>query len=144
MSLTVPSRAEIPDSDKWDLTHLFADVSKWEEDFRRLQETFPQLKQWQGRVGESAQTLAQCLEFEKALELKVERLYHFAGLQLAEDSANPEYLARVAKMQNVLTQIGETAAFIVPEIQAIDNESFARFTADPVLADRKSVVQGKR
>ena len=135
MSLTVPTRAELPDSDKWDLSHLFADVGKWQEDFRWVQETFPRLKEWQARVGESAQILADCLQFEKALEMKIERLYHFAGLQLAEDSANPEYLARVGKIQNLLTKIGETAAFVVPEIQAIDDEKFARFVADPVLAD---------
>ena len=76
-----------------------------------------------------------CLEFEKQLDLKIERLYHFASLQLAEDSANPEYLARIGQMQNLLTKIGETAAFVVPEIQAIDDEKFAQFLADPALTD---------
>jgi len=129
------TRAEIPESDKWDLTSLFADVSKWEEDFRSVEEMFPRLKEWQGRVARSAQSLADCLEFEKELERRIERLYHFAGLQLAEDSANPDYLARVARMQNLLTHVGEAAAFIVPEIQAVADDQFARFMSDPVLAD---------
>jgi oligoendopeptidase F len=133
--MEVPTRSEIPESDKWDLTHLFADVSKWQEDFNWVQKTFPRLKEWRGRVGESAQSLADGLEFEKTLEMKVERLYHFAGLQLAEDSANPEYLARVGKMQNLLTQIGEAAAFIAPEIQAIDDKKFTEFMADPALVE---------
>ena len=133
--MEVPTRTEIPDSDKWDLTLLFADVGKWQESFRWVQQTFPRLKEWQGRVGESAQSLAACLEFEKTLAMKLERLYHFAGLQLAEDNANPEHLARVGKMQNLLTQIGEAAAFIIPEFQAIDDEKFAQFMADPQLAD---------
>src|SRR3712207_7570714 len=38
--------------------------------------------------------------------------------QLAEDSANNEYLTRVGQLQNLMTQIGETTAFVVPEIQA--------------------------
>jgi oligoendopeptidase F len=135
MSLTVPTRAEVPESDKWDLTHLFSDLTKWEEDFRWVQQTYPGLKDWEGGVGESAQTLVDCLEFEKALEMKIERLYHFAGLQLAEDSANPEFLARIGKMQNLTTKIGEAAAFVIPEIQAIDDQKFAQFMADPVLAD---------
>src|ERR1700737_2959236 len=29
----IPTRAEIPEFDKWDLTHLFVDVTKWQEDF---------------------------------------------------------------------------------------------------------------
>jgi oligoendopeptidase F len=75
------------------------------------------------------------LEFEKTLDLKIERLYHFASLQLAEDSANTEYLARIGQIQNLLTQIGEAFAFVVPEIQAIDDATFAKFVADPALAE---------
>ena len=128
-------RADIPESDKWDLTQLFAEAGKWQEDFARLQRAYPKLEEWKGRVGESAQTLADVLEFEKSLEVKIERVYHYASLQLAEDSTNNEYLARVGQVQNLLTKIGEASAFVVPEIQAIDDETFAKFMLDPALAD---------
>src|SRR5437870_12438489 len=135
MSSTIPTRAEIPESDKWDLRQLFTDVSKWQEDFAWLQRTYPKLQEWKGRVGESAQTLAAVLEFEKALEVKMERAHHYASLQLAGDSTNNEYLARIGQLQNLLTKIGEAAAFVVPEILAIDDETFAKFVADPTLAE---------
>ena len=61
----IPTRADISDSDKWDLTHLFADVGKWQEDFAWLQRTYPKLQDWKGRVGESAQSLAEVLEFDE-------------------------------------------------------------------------------
>ncbi len=125
----VPTRSDIPESDKWNLTHLFANVSKWQEDFAWLQRTYPRFQEWKGKVGESAQTLAAVLEFEKSLELKMECVYHYASLQLAEDSTNNEYLARIGQVQNLLTKIGEAAAFVVPEILAIDDEKFARFMA---------------
>ncbi|HAF04345.1 MAG TPA: oligoendopeptidase F [Spartobacteria bacterium] len=131
----IPTRVEIPEKDKWDLRHLFVDVSKWQEDFAWIQQSYPRLREWKGKIGESAKSLAGGLEFEKALELKIERLYHFASLQLAEDSANPDYLARVGQVQNLLTRIGETAAFVVPEIQAIDDEKFAEFVVDPALKE---------
>src|SRR5438270_13721232 len=131
----VPVRANVPESDKWDLRHLFADVSKWQEDFRWVQQTYPRIAEWKGRLGESAKSLADLLEFERTLDLKLERVYHFASLQLAEDSANTEYLARVGQIQNLLTKIGEAFAFGVPEIQAIDEQTFAKFIVDPALAD---------
>src|SRR6266581_726600 len=134
-STQIPTRADIPESDKWDLTHLFTDVSKWQEDFAWLQRTYPRIHHWKGRVRESAQTLAEVLEFEKSLELKIERVYHYASLQLAEDSTNNEYLARTGQVQNLLTKIGEASAFVVPEILAIDDETFAKFIADPTLSD---------
>jgi oligoendopeptidase F len=133
-STGVQTRADIAESDKWDLRRLFVDVSKWREDFAWVQQTYPRLPDWKGRVGETAKSLADCLEFEKTLELKIERLYHFASLQLAEDSANNEYLVRIGQVQNLLTKVGETAAFLVPEIQAIDDRNFAKFMVDPALA----------
>ena len=135
VSSTIPTRSDIPESHKWDLSHLFADVSKWQEDFAWVQREYPKLQEWKGRVGESAQTLAEILEFEKSLELKMERVYHYASLQLAEDSTNNEYLARIGQVQNLLTKIGEAAAFVVPEILAIDDQKFAEFIADPALKD---------
>src|SRR5216110_2160914 len=137
----ISTRSEISESDKWDLTGLFADVGNWLEDFIWLQETYPRLKEWKGKVGASPQSLVDCLEFEKALELKLERLYHFASLQLAWDSANNEYLARIGQVQNLMTKIAETAAFAVPEIQAIGDEIFKNFVEDPALADWRIKLQ---
>ena len=45
------------------------DEENRQEDFTWLQRAYPKLEQWKGRVGESAQTLADLLEFEKSLEL---------------------------------------------------------------------------
>ncbi|PYJ58250.1 MAG: oligoendopeptidase F [Verrucomicrobia bacterium] len=135
VSTQTPTRSDIPDSDKWDLTQLFVDAGKWQEDFAWLQRTYPKLQEWKGKVGVSAQTLAAVLEFEKSLEMKMERAHHYASLQLAGDSTNNEYLARIGQLQNLLTKIGETAAFVVPEILAIDDKQFGQFIADPALAD---------
>jgi oligoendopeptidase F len=135
MSSTIPTRSDILESDKWDLTPLFTGVGKWQEDFAWLQQTYPKLEDWKGRVGDSTQTLADVLEFEKSLELKLERVYHYASLQLAEDSTNNDYLTRIAQVQNLLTKIGEATAFITPEILAIGDEKFAQFMTDPALKE---------
>ena len=132
---TTPTRAEVAEADKWDLTHLFIAVDKWEEDFAWIQRTYPRLTEWKGRLGESPAILARALEFDKTLDLKIERVGHFASLQLAEDSARPDYLARMGQLQNLLTQIGEAASFVTPEIQAISDERFAQFLQDPALAE---------
>src|SRR5213595_3036628 len=133
----IPTRADIPDSDKWDLTHLFSDVSKWNDDVEWITQTYPRITEWKGRVGESPQTLAEVLQFEKELDLKIERVYHFASLQLAEDSANNDYLSRIGQLQNLMTKLAEASAFVVPEIQAIDDGLWEKFIADPVLKDWK-------
>jgi len=65
----------------------------------------------------------------------MERVHHYASLQLAGDSTNNEYLTRIGKLQNLLTNIGEAAAFVVPEILTIDDKTFSQFMADPALKD---------
>ncbi len=137
----IASRAEIPESDKWDLTHLFTDIGKWNDDFAFLQRSYPEILRWRGRIGESAKALADCLEFEKSLDQKMERVYHYSSLQLAEDSANPDYLARMAQLQNLLTKMSEAAAFVAPEIQAINDEKFAEFLNDPALAQWRTKLR---
>jgi oligoendopeptidase F len=144
MTAKVLTRADLPDSDKWDLTHLFANADKWTEDFAWLQRTYAKIADWKGCLGKSAGSLAQCLEFEKSLDLKIERLFHYASLQLSEDSANPDYLARMGQMQNLLTQIGESASFLSPEIQAIPDDTFAQFLEDPALAEWKIALKKVR
>jgi oligoendopeptidase F len=132
---TTPTRADLPDSDKWDLRHLFPNVDKWQEDVAWITRTYRRIADWKGRIGASAESLAACLEFEKELDFKIERVYHFASLQLAEDSAHPDYLTRMGQLQNLLTQISEAAAFVVPEIQAISDETFAEFLEEPTLSE---------
>src|ERR1700738_3551649 len=135
------TRADVPDSDKWDLSHLFRDGSKWAEDFAWLQQTYAKISDWKGCVGKSPATMAACLEFEKSLDLKIERLYHYASLQLAEDSANPDSPPRMGQMQNLLTKIGEAASFLGPEIQSIPDDKFAQFLEDPALAEWKVALR---
>ena len=137
----VLTRADLPESDKWDLTHLFTGADKWTDDFAWLQKTYPKITESKGRLGESAATLAACLEFEKALDLRIERLFHYASLQLAEDSANPDYLARMGQLQNLLTKISEAASFMGPEIQAIPDDQFAHFLEDPALVEWKIALK---
>lgn len=134
-------RADLPDSDKWDLTHLFPSVDNWSEDFAWIQLNYPKITEWKGRVGESGETLAACLEFEKSLEARIERVYHYASLQLAEDGANPDYLSRMGQLQNLATLIGEAASFVTPEIQSIPNEKFAQFLEAPALALWKTALR---
>ena len=46
-------------------------------------------------------------------------------------------LARVGQLQNLMTKLAEASAFVVPEIQAIDDARWEKFVADPALKDWK-------
>ena len=132
---SVPARIEVPAPDTWDLSVLYPDSAAWSAAFATLQEEYLQIKAYSGRLGESAATLREVLELEKALDLQIERLGHFASLRSSEDSSDAENLAREGQFENLMTLIGEAASFLSPEIQAIDDETFEQYLAEPVLAE---------
>jgi oligoendopeptidase F len=134
-SARIPARSDIAASDTWDLAVLYPAPADWAADFGRLQEQFPQYAEFKGKIGQSAANLHECLEFDKNLSLRVERLHHYASLRMSEDSSDAENLKREAQLQNLLTKVGEASSNIPPEIQAIDDATFDAFLADPVLAD---------
>jgi len=131
----IPVRSEISAADTWDLALLYPTPADWAADFARLQEQFPRCAEFKGRIGQSARDLHQCLEFDRDLSLRVERLHHYASLRLSEDSSDAENLKCEAQLQNLLTKVAEASSFISPEIQAIDDPTFDSFLADPLLAD---------
>ena len=131
----IPARSEIAIADTWDLSLLYPAPEDWAADFARLLEQYPRFAEFKGHVGRSAADLRACLEFDKDLSVRVERLYHYASLRMSEDSSDAESLKREGQLQNLLTKVAEASAFITPEIQAITDENFAAFLADPVLKD---------
>lgn len=134
---TTPARQEVPEAHTWDLTPLYADDNGWEKDFEELQGEFHGISAFRGTLGTSAARLAECLEFEKKVDLRIEQLNQFAALRVTEDSANAAALAREARLQSLLVRVGEAFSFLAPEIQEIPDSVFEEFLADPALADWK-------
>jgi oligoendopeptidase F len=125
----------VPPEHTWDLTPLYPDPASWNDALRSLADTYGKIRDYQGRVGESVATLHEVLEFEKSIELQIEQLNQYASLKLTEDSSNAESLEREARLQSLLTRLGEAFSFVSPEIQAIPDETFATWLADPLLAE---------
>ena len=132
-----PSRDQVPLADTWDLTLLYPSAESWMESFSAVQKSYGDAARFKGKIGESAQSLLECLEFEKALGLRIERLYHYSMLKSSEDSSDAENLKREGLLDNLLTLIAEATSFIQPEIQAIDDAAFEGFLAEPILAPWK-------
>ena len=131
----IPSRSEVAVSDTWDLSPLYLTDEAWEADFDVLQKEFPEAARFRGRIGESAAALAECLEFEKTVELRIERLNQFAALRVTEDSSNAQALDREARLESLLVRVAEAFSFLPPEIQALPDEKFEAFLSAEILGD---------
>ena len=132
---TVPHRSEVLPVHTWDLTPLFRDEDAWEEDFKALQADYLEVLSFRGKVGAGAQELRDALEFEKSIDVRVERLSQYASLRVAEDSSNDASLSREARLDSLRVRIGEAFSFLGPEIQAIPDETFDGYLAHEALVE---------
>ena len=135
MATLTPLRSEVPVADTWDLTPLFADAAAWEQELAALAARYPGIADFQGSLTRSAARLAEALEFEKSIDQSVDRLRQYAALSVAGDSSDSAALDREARLDSLLVKVGEAFSFMAPEIQQLDDATFAEFLASSELAE---------
>lgn len=119
--IRLPERTEIGTEDTWDLGSLFPDESGWEQSFSEFEQQLDGYQQFQGQLGDSAETLAACLQFDSNLERLGERLGVYAFLLTTQDQADSHYQGMYGRFQNLGTRASQASSFIRPEILAIDS-----------------------
>ncbi|MEX1111532.1 MAG: oligoendopeptidase F, partial [Chthoniobacterales bacterium] len=140
----VPTRGEIPESDRWDLTHLYTDDAAWEKEFADLQQRYPQITRFRGKLAESPASLLAALECEKSIDQPLERLGTYASLRVSENASDPAFLEREARLQNLHTDIVEKCSFLSPELMAVPDNRFAALATSPELVPWRNVLERLR
>jgi oligoendopeptidase F len=79
-------RSKIPEQYKWDLTALYPTDQAWRSQKENLVAELPKLREFQGKLGSSAQQLADALETQSRLEKELKRLSVYAGLISDQDT----------------------------------------------------------
>ncbi|MEM9828251.1 MAG: oligoendopeptidase F [Planctomycetota bacterium] len=132
-TVTLPERHEVSSENTWDLSSLYADPGAWESDFAKFESRLDGFAQYQGRLGESAATLAEALRFDSQMDRLAERLGTYAFLKTTEDQGASEFQALKMRFQNLAVRAGQAASYMRPELLAIDDAKMSAFLADPLL-----------
>jgi oligoendopeptidase F len=114
---TVPDRSELDEEYKWDLESMYADDEAWEAAYERVEERLDDLRAYEGRVTESADTLLELLELREELMREVSNVSAYARMRSDEDTANQQYQALSARAQSLGSQASSAASFVEPELQ---------------------------
>jgi len=136
-----PKRTEVPVADTWDLSSLFHSDESWMEALSEFEKEIDGFAQFAGKLGESAEMLAGCLEFDIKLDRLGERLGTYAFLKTTEDQGNSHYQGFVARYQNLATKAGQAASFVRPEILSIPGEKLDAMMQEPCLAPMRLVLE---
>ncbi|WP_251552464.1 oligoendopeptidase F [Neobacillus muris] len=117
---SLPSRSEIPVEETWKLEEIFASDQDWEQEFQEVSKLIPGIKEFEGKLGESAEILYKALQYQDQLLERLGKLYTYAHMRYDQDTTNSFYQGLDSRIQNLYAQAASQLAFIVPEILSID------------------------
>ena len=134
-------RIEQKVEDTWCLEDMFESDDFWEEEFGRLQRMIFQYEDFEGTLGESADSLLEYLKFNDETNLLMERLYVYANMRYNQDMANSMYQEFAARAQKLMVEISGASAFAEPEILEITTEKInIFFNENPELETYKRYI----
>ncbi|HTY60073.1 MAG TPA: oligoendopeptidase F [Bacteroidota bacterium] len=136
-------RSKIPESYRWNLADLYPTDDAWlkaKEAFAAKigspeKENDGVLKQFDGKLSESPQTLLACLNLSSDLGKEYARLSVYASMASDQDTRDPKYLQMVQAMGQIGSTFGAKSAFIEPELLKMGKAKLGAFiAAEPKLA----------
>ncbi|WP_070119736.1 oligoendopeptidase F [Bacillus marinisedimentorum] len=123
----LPAREEIAEELTWRLEDIFASDEEWEKEFKDTKELIPKVKEYEGKLGESGETLYQALKLQDEVGMRLGKLYTYAHMRYDQDTTNSFYQGLNDRASNLYTQVGSALAFMVPEILSIDEGKLKSF-----------------
>ncbi|KAF0821528.1 oligoendopeptidase F [Cytobacillus firmus] len=123
----LPARNEISPEDTWRLEDIFRSDDEWNKEYNEVQKLIPDAGKYQGRLGESAETLYAALQFQDHLLSRLGKLYTYAHMRYDQDTTNSFYQGLDDKIKNLYSEAASALAYIVPELLAEDEEKIAGY-----------------
>jgi oligoendopeptidase F len=131
----LPPRSKVKPADQWDLSSLFRSDAEWEAAFTKWEQQIPGFEKFRGKLGDSAEMLSACLQFDAAVDRAGERLGNYAFLRAAEDQGSSDYQRMKGRFQHAATKAAEASSWLRPEILAIPPKKMAQFLDARELAE---------
>ena len=122
---TVPEREDIDEEYKWDLASIFPDEASWQEAYDDVEQRVEELREYEGRATESAETLLELLDAYEDVMRDVSKVAAYARLRSSEDTRNQEYQAIAAKAESLQSEASSATSFLEPELQELDWDDVA-------------------
>lgn len=117
----LPDRAKISSKHKWKTNHIFRSDKDWQNTCGKLEKLLDRLAKFQGKLGESAQNLLDCLKLRDRIDELIGKVYIYAGLKNDQDTRKAKYQAFRDKASMLLNRIKEENSFFQPEILSISD-----------------------
>ncbi|MFH2037356.1 MAG: oligoendopeptidase F [Candidatus Zixiibacteriota bacterium] len=122
-----PTRDQIEDKYKWDLTEYFASDEDWEASMTEVEAMIPKMNEFKGKLGSSAETMIECFKLNDTIGMLIHRLWVYSGLKRDEDNRVGKYQEMAKRAFSTYSVAGEVTAYIEPELLTIPKEKIDAF-----------------
>jgi oligoendopeptidase F len=117
----VIKRQDVRSGDRWNLEALYPDDGVWEADLKAVQALPALVESYRGRLGESAEVLAEALSAWFDANRKADKVWTYAHLRSDEDLGNSHYQSLAERAMTTYVKLSTAGSYIPPEILAIDD-----------------------
>jgi oligoendopeptidase F len=122
-----PSRSEVPDKYKWNLSDMYPTLADWHNDIKKVESEIDEIGSFKGKLAENPQSMLNALNSYFGLLKTFYKAGTYASNLSNEDVRISENQALLQKLSAVGTKLGETASFFEPEILTIPKEKIEKF-----------------
>ncbi|MCP4581232.1 MAG: oligoendopeptidase F [candidate division Zixibacteria bacterium] len=126
----IPQRSDIEAKYKWSLEDIYPDTITWQADFEYVSANLPRLSEFEGKLGQSAETLYDCLNLRDELSKKIGSMYVYAFMKYHEDTRISAYQQLQQRIAGLDAQADEFLSFVEPEILSIPDDKLKGFIKD--------------
>ena len=132
MANKLKKRNEVEPQHKWKIEDLYQNDEQWQEEVEVINTLVDELKQYQGKLGDSAESLYSFLSLSDKVDQLVERVYVYANQKFHEDTTNGTYQELADKATNVMMTVNSALSFTTPEILTIPEERIRGFYEEKI------------
>lgn len=129
------TRKEIEPQYKWQPEHIYPTQEAWEEDFAFVKERMAELAACAGTLAQGREAVLRALTLYAQVTERLMRLYTYAGTNLNSDNSDAFFQGLSARVQSLAAQAGAAAAFLTPELLALEEKALKGYIEDPAFAD---------
>lgn len=120
-------RSDVPKEYTWAIEDLYTSDAAWKEDLENIKNLIPQIESYQGKLGESAQTLLAFLKLQDEVSILLDRFANYSMRKADEDTKNTTYQGFKDQTTGIYVAISSAFSFAEPEILAIPDATLDDF-----------------
>lgn len=120
-------RSDVPKEYTWAIEDLYASDADWKKDLDKIKGIVPQIGAFQGKLGESADSLLGFLKLQDEILVLMDRFANYSLRKADEDTKNTTYQGFKDQTMGLYVAISSALSFAEPEILEIPDAVLAQF-----------------